>query len=97
MALLLCSAGAWAEAPVGLDAVGVDPRAAVSNDWGLDVRDADGRPVTQEKVLADLKAAAVKRAGAGAYASSLPKAKAVLSALELLAEAAAAFRLVGEC
>lgn len=93
LALLTVSLRAAAETPVGLAAQGVDPRAAVENAWGLDVRDEQGRPVTREKVLSDLKTAAVKRAGENAYASSLPKAKAVLSALELLAEAAAAWRL----
>lgn len=84
-----------AETPVGLAAQGVDPRAAVENTLGLDVRDAEGRPVTKQQVLADIKAAAVTRAGETSYASSLPKAKAVFSALELLAETAAMFRLAG--
>jgi hypothetical protein len=96
LALLLLAPAVRAETAAGLDAQGVDPRAAVENAWGLDVRDELGRPVTREKVLADLKQAAVKRAAANAYTSSLPKAQAVLSALELLAEAAAAFRLATE-
>lgn len=95
LALLTVSLRAMAETPVGLAAQGVDPRAAIENKWGLDVRDEQGRPVRREQVLSDLKAAAVKRAGENAYSSSLPKAKAVLAALELLAEAASAFRLVG--
>ena len=65
----------------------------MENRWGLDVRDTAGRPVTREQVLADLKGAAVARAAENAYTSRLPRARAVLSALELLAEAAAAFRL----
>ena len=85
-----------AESAAGLDAQGVDPRAAVENRLGLDVRDAQGRPVTREQVLADLKGATVRRAAANAFASSLPKAGAVLSALELLADAAAAFRMAAE-
>lgn len=93
LALALLATGARAETAVGLDAKGVDPRVAVDNRLGLDVRDEAGRPVTRERVLSDLKSAAVKRAAEGAFTSSLPKAQAVLSALELLADAAAAFRL----
>lgn len=93
LALALLAPCGRAETAVGLAAQGVDPRVAVDNRMGLDVRDAQGRPVTREQVLADLKGAAVQRAAAGSFTSSLPKAKAVLSALELLAEAAAAFRL----
>jgi hypothetical protein len=77
-----------AEIAAGLDAQGVDPRAAIENSWGLDVRDELGRPVTREKVLADLKSAAVKRAADNSFTSALPRARAVLSALELLADAA---------
>ena len=93
LALALLAPVGRAETVAGLDAQGVDPRVAVENRLGLDVRDAQGRPVTREQVLADLKGAAVTRVAESAYASSLPKARAVLSALELLAEAAAAFRL----
>jgi hypothetical protein len=93
LALALLAPAGRAETAAGLDAQGVDPRAAVENRWGLDVRDAQGRPVTREQVLSDLKGATVKRAADNAFTSSLPKARAVLSALELLAEAAAAFRL----
>lgn len=96
LALLLLAPVGRAETAVGLDAQGVDPRAAISNQWGLDVRDAQGRPVTAQKVLADIKGATVKRAAANAFSSKLPNAKIVLSALELLAEAAAAFRLAAE-
>ena len=96
LALLLLAPIGRAETAAGLDAQGVDPRAAIENKWGLDVRDELGRPVTREKVLADLKGATVKRAAANAFTSSLPKAQAVLSALELLAEAAAAFRMAGD-
>ena len=93
LALALLAPAGRAETAAGLDAQGVDPRAAVENKWGLDVRDELGRPVTSEKVLSDLKSAAVRRAADNAFTSRLPKARAVLSALELLAEAAAAFRL----
>lgn len=93
LALALLAPSGRAETAAGLDAQGVDPRAAVENRWGLDVRDEAGRRVTREQVLADLKGAAVKRAADNAFTSSLPKARAVLSALELLAEAGAAFRL----
>lgn len=93
LALALLAPCGRAETAVGLAAQGVDPRVAVDNRLGLDVRDAQGRPVTREQVLSDLKGAAVKRAAAGSFTSSLPKAKVILSALELLAETAAAFRL----
>ena len=93
LALALLAPAGRAETAAGLDAQGVDPRAAVENRWGLDVRDMRGRPVTRAQVLADLKGATVARAADNAFTSSLPKARAVLSALELLAEAAAAFRL----
>ncbi|MEK7232640.1 MAG: hypothetical protein AAB268_07345 [Elusimicrobiota bacterium] len=93
LALALLAPAGRAETAVGLDAQGVDPRVAVENRWGLDVRDSLARPVTGEKVLADLKGVTVARAAENAFTSSLPKARAVLSALELLAEAAAAFRL----
>lgn len=93
LALALLAPAGRAETPAGLDAQGVDPRAAVENRWGLDVRDELGRPVTREKVLSDLKGAAIARAAENAFVSRLPKARAVLSALELLASAAAAFRV----
>ncbi|MBI2384385.1 MAG: hypothetical protein HYV14_00070 [Elusimicrobia bacterium] len=93
LALALLAPAGRAETAAGLDAQGVDPRAAVENKWGLDVRDEAGRPVTRERVLADLKGAAVKRAADNSFTSALPKARAVLSALELLAEAGAAFRM----
>lgn len=93
LALALLAPAGRAETAAGLDAQGVDPRTAVENKYGLDVRDALGRPVTSAKVLSDLKGAAVKRAADNSFISRLPKARAVLSALELLADAAAAFRL----
>lgn len=83
--LSLLSPAARAERSVGLDARGVDPMAAVDNRDGLDVRDELGRPVSAQKVLRDLKEASAARAAQNAYASALPKAKAVLPALELAA------------
>ncbi len=85
LALALLSAYARAETPVGLDAKGVDPMAAVDNRMGLDVRDALGRPVSAQVVLEQLKQAQAARAAQNAYASSLPKARTVLPALELAA------------
>jgi hypothetical protein len=83
LALVLLGGGrARAETAVGLDARGVDPMAAVDNRQGLDVRDTLGRPVSARIVLADLKRAQVARAAETSYASSLPKAKAVLASLE---------------
>jgi hypothetical protein len=96
LALALLATGLKAETPAGLDAQGVDPRAAVDNKLGLDIRDELGRPVTAQKVLSDMKAVAAAKAGRNAYASALPKAQAILSALELLASAAAAFRVAAE-
>lgn len=93
LALALLAPAGRAETAAGLDAQGVDPRAAVENKWGLDVRDSQGRPVTREQVLSDLKGAAVARAADNAFTSSLPKARAVLSALELLADFPEAFRM----
>ncbi len=93
LALALFAPAGRAETAAGLDAQGVDPLVAVENRWGLDVRDELARPVTREQVLSDLKGATVSRAANNAFTSRLPKARIVLSALELLAEAAAAFRM----
>jgi hypothetical protein len=82
LALAVLSGAARAETAVGLDARGVDPMAAVDNRQGLDVRDALGRPVSGQAVLADLKKAAAARVEQNAYASSLPKARTVLPILE---------------
>ena len=94
LALALLCPALRAETQVGLKAQGVDPRAAVDNRWGLDVRDELGRPVSGEKVLAELKGVALARAAVNAFSSRLPKAGAILPALELLAAGAAAFRLI---
>lgn len=96
LALALLAPAGRAETAAGLDAQGVDPRVAVENAWGLDVRDELGRPVSREQVLADLKGATVKRAADNAFTSSLPKARAVLAALELLNEFGDAFRVAAE-
>jgi hypothetical protein len=89
-ALALSAGLAAAEAPVGLDARGVDPAAAVDNPYGLDVRDQDGRPVTAAKVLSDLKTVTVARAKQATYASAVKQARALVSALELLEKTGAA-------
>ncbi|MDP3542986.1 MAG: hypothetical protein Q8T11_11030 [Elusimicrobiota bacterium] len=93
LALALLAPAGRAETAAGLDAQGVDPRAAVENKWGLDVRDAAGRPVSREQVLSDLKGAAVKRAADNSFSSNLPRARAVLAALELVNDFADAFRM----
>jgi hypothetical protein len=85
LALILLGAAARAETPVGLDAKGVDPMAAVNNRDRLDVRDALGRPVSAKVVLEQLKKAEAARSAQNAYSSVLPKAKTVLPALELAA------------
>ena len=87
--LALLATTARAEIPVGLDAKGVDPMAAVENSQGLDVRDELGRPVTAAAVLSDLKKAQANRASENAFATALPQAKVVLAALELAAGDAA--------
>lgn len=89
LALAIMAGPAAAETAVGLDARGVDPMAAVSNDWGLDVRDEFGRPVSREKVLGELKQASAARAAANAFTSKLAGAAALFSALELLGRAKA--------
>ena len=93
--VLLVGGRARAESAVGLDARGVDPIAALNNSQGLDVRDALGRPVTAQAVLADLKKAAVARAAETSYTSHLPKAKSVLASLEAVAGGVASlFRMI---
>ncbi len=82
-ALALLTVVARAESPVGLDARGVDPMAAVTNPLGLDVRDALGRPVTAQAVLRDVKQASVRRVAETSYTSTLPKARLILPALEM--------------
>lgn len=92
LAIGLVGASLRAEVPVGVEAKGVDPMAAVDNTWGLDVRDELGRPVSGAKVLTQLKAASTERAVDVARTSNLPKAQVVVAALELLAKATDAVR-----
>lgn len=87
--LALLATGARAEAPVGLDAKGVNPMAAVDNRLGLDVRDALGRPVSGRLVLEQLKSASAARAAENSFASRLPRARIILPALELAADCGA--------
>ncbi|HBT62838.1 MAG TPA: hypothetical protein DEB40_13960 [Elusimicrobia bacterium] len=75
----LCGA---AERAVGLDAQGVDPLVALQNAGSLDVRDELGRPVSARLIEAQLKAAQVKIAAQGAFASSLPRAAKALGPME---------------
>ncbi|OGR90306.1 MAG: hypothetical protein A2V88_17570 [Elusimicrobia bacterium RBG_16_66_12] len=82
LALALLAAGARAEAPVGLDAKGVDPLSAVDNRLGLDVRDELGRPVSGRLVLDQLKAAQAARSAENAFSSRLPRARFILPVLE---------------
>lgn len=84
-ALALLVSGARAEAPVGLDAQGVNPLSAVDNRLGLDVRDELGRPVSGRLVLDQLKAAQAARSAENAFASRLPRARFILPALEAAA------------
>lgn len=86
-ALALSAGPVRAETAVGLDAQGVDPAVAVDNRYGLDIRDENGRPVTAEKVLSDLKAVSVARARDAAVVSSVRQARSLVSALELLEKA----------
>ena len=81
-ALAFLAGAPRAEIPVGLDARGVDPMAAVDNFLGLDVRDTFGRPVSGVVVLAELKRAQVARVAEIAYASALPQARLMLPILE---------------
>jgi hypothetical protein len=73
-----------AETAVGLDAVGVDPLVSLSNPGNLDVRDAQGRPVSATLVAAQVKQARAKAASEAAFASRLPEAAAVAAFLEML-------------
>jgi hypothetical protein len=91
LALALCAGPSRAEVPVGLDAQGVSAQAVLDDRYGLDARDELGRPVTREKILADMKRASAERAAKTAYASRLPKAAVLMAALELLAKAVTAW------
>jgi hypothetical protein len=84
--LLVCSArSARAEQAVGLEAQGVDVEAALDNGQGLDVRDAQGRPVSAELIRSQIKNTQAHAASDASYASALPQAKKVTLMLELLA------------
>ena len=85
-ACTLCAAQPlFAERAVGLEARGVDPRAALHNPHGLDVRDALGRPVSARLVRQQIKAAAAEAAASpSSYSSALPQAKAWTRAMEML-------------
>src|SRR5579872_3136370 len=66
-----------AERAVGLEAQGVDPMVALHNPSGLDVRDAEGRPVSAAVIARQLKAASAQSTADASYVSRLPQARAV--------------------
>lgn len=70
---------------VGMEALGVDPSAAVQADrWGLDIRDALNRPVSAARLEADLKSAAAQAAASASFDSTLPHARAAVLLREFL-------------
>jgi hypothetical protein len=73
-----------AEQAVGLEARGVDPNAALHNDLGLDVRDAEGHPVSAALINQQLAAAHREKVSEGAALSRLPKARLVFRLLDLI-------------
>lgn len=73
-----------AEQAVGLEAQGVDPWAALHNDQGLDIRDAQGHPVSADLIRKQLAAAHEQSVAQAAAVSRLPKARSVFRLLELL-------------
>lgn len=73
-----------AEQAVGLEAQGVDPWAALRNGQGLDVRDANGRPVSAQLIERQLRAASARAEAQKADLSRLPKARVIFRLLELL-------------
>lgn len=81
LALAVCAARA--EQSVGLEAEGVDPSAALHNSLGLDVRDANGRPVSRELIEKQLAEARLSAASETTVFSGLPKLKAILKFLAL--------------
>lgn len=93
MAALAASLPVAAQPSVGLDAQGVDPRHAIENPYGLDLRDELGRLVCPQKIAQELKAASAEAAGKASYASRLPQAAKIVPFLELLAALTAALRL----
>ncbi len=75
-------APAYAEpAPVGLEAQGVDPWAALHS-RDLDVRDAFNRPVSRRLIEGQIKAASSGARDSVSFFSRLPKARSVLVSLE---------------
>jgi hypothetical protein len=80
----LCSAARAAETPVGLEAHGVDPNAALHNDLGLDVRDSEGHPVSAALINKQLAEAHREKVSAVAALSRLPKARLVFRLLDLI-------------
>ncbi|MBI3554001.1 MAG: hypothetical protein HY077_16010 [Elusimicrobia bacterium] len=74
----------FAEQAVGLEARGVDPWAALHNAQGLDVRDADGHPVSVKLIADQLKAAESQKISQTASVSRLPKARVLFRLLELI-------------
>jgi hypothetical protein len=82
---------------VGMEAQGVSPWAALHNRWGLDVRDAQNRPVSARLIERQLKRASAKAAADADYSSRLPGAQAFTLARELLAPVGALLRsLMGD-
>ncbi|MBI4678610.1 MAG: hypothetical protein HY748_13615 [Elusimicrobia bacterium] len=69
---------------VGMEASGVSPWAALSDRWGLDLRDEQNRPVSRSRLERDLKLAAAQASADGSYASKLPHARAATLLMELL-------------
>jgi hypothetical protein len=72
-----------AERAVGLEASGIDPRVALENVSGLDVRDDMGRPVSARLIEQELKAAQASASAEASFSSKLPMAKVMARALEL--------------
>lgn len=74
---------------VGIEAKGVSLWAALHNrrNFQLDVRDELNRPVSGRLIESQLKAASAAAAAESSYASRLPKVRAVVAALEMLAAA----------
>ncbi len=72
------------ESAVGVEARGIDPLAALRNRWGLDLRDAQGRPVSPGVMARELKKASAHAAADSTYASKLPRARGAALFFELL-------------
>ncbi|MDD5657483.1 MAG: hypothetical protein PHF00_09555 [Elusimicrobia bacterium] len=72
-----------AEIPVGVEAKGLDSRAALGSPSGLDLRDELGRPVSKDLIEKQLKAAQAACAAETAYSSRLPRARSIARSIEL--------------